>query len=329
MSSTVASTMMRISALFGSTPTGRSATTAPVKSFTSSSTSAGIQVYSPAIRIELGVVILEEDAAALGLEARERVGVEVDRDVGVVGVQGLVEMEPHFERRRAEQAERDVVEVGRVVTVSPVRRGPPVNGLRNNCAGLRTLDGRKRERDGLGKAPAVVIAQHRLVVRRTAHELAQVGAAAPEAAVAEVVVARQPRHEQQAPSGCLIPGAGPQAEVAADQVLRRIAQLVERQELHRRQTCGIEVDFIAEVQRDRIVQVDGAAVDRLGPSSRKSPPVVDSAALPPPLPEQAASAARAANDNRTGRCESLHDNYLEELISLETGWCAAAIVSNG
>src|SRR5262245_31318563 len=34
------------------------------------------------------------------------------------------------------------------------------------------------------------------------------------------------------------------------------------------------------------------------PSSRKSPPVVDSAALPPPLPEQAASPAKAANDNR-------------------------------
>src|SRR4030095_1170392 len=57
------------------------------------------------------------------------------------------------------------------------------------------------------------------------------------------------------------------------------------------------------------------------PSSRKSPPVVDAVALPPPLPEQAASAARAASENREAGSnrfmaitwEHAHGNHLDRL----------------
>src|SRR5687768_9666910 len=96
MSSSVASTITRIVALLGSTPSGRSAMVAPLRSLRSIETSAGDpgEVVRVVRVVELRILVLEPDAAALGLVAQQRVGLDVHRHVGVVRVQRLVELEP-------------------------------------------------------------------------------------------------------------------------------------------------------------------------------------------------------------------------------------------
>jgi hypothetical protein len=73
-----------------------------------------------------------------------------------------------------------------------------------------------------------------------------------------------------------------------------LAQLVERQELHGRETRRIDVDFVAEVQGDRIVQVDGAAVDRLGPDQHE-------VAASRGLSRDTTTTARAGGESGEGR----------------------------
>ena len=210
------------------------------------------------------IVVLEVDAAAVIDVADQRVDVEVDRHVVVARIQRLVEVQSHFQRRGAEQAERHGLEVVGGGHQKPGARRATRLRIAVDLRRLRALAGRELERHRLRQGLAAQVAQHGVVGGGATDQADEVATARLEAAVAVLVVAGQRRHELQPAAGGGVTGAGADAEVAGHQFGDRQALLVERLERHRAQRRRIEIDRRGEVDADRIVEEHRRAVDGVG-----------------------------------------------------------------